>query len=269
MSQESRRRAWEKKQQRLEAERRKRKELPAAQTLSPSIDYNSNHPLVTPRVSAALAIFALLFAIGAPMMPRGTVPFAIGACYLLTIATGWLLRDEFRACLALFKGKKWSEAGIPNDFWLVLVALIAAFCVSTYVLTNRDASETKTVRTAFSDTQFIRIMPSELGGNTTLNLDNVGTLKLHVPYSLDKITLLLDVVPVSLPNRHDPSVEITDAEIYDHTTGKQYTFDTDKNHRQEIKIANRTFIVTLVGIKKLDVPHVPVATEYQFGISEK
>jgi hypothetical protein len=53
MSQESRRRAWEKKQQRLEAERQKRKELARAAQLSAvssSTDSDSNQ--VTPEVSA-------------------------------------------------------------------------------------------------------------------------------------------------------------------------------------------------------------------------
>ena len=108
-----------------------------------------------------------------------------------------------------------------------------------------------------------------MGGNTALNLDNVGTLRLYGPYSLEKITLLLDLVPVSLPDRHYPGAEFKDIEIYTQSTGKQYTFDTDKNSRQEVKVANRTFIVTLVRVKELEVPHVPVATEYQFGISEK
>jgi hypothetical protein len=266
MSRESRRQAWERKQQRLEAARQRKRERRTSQRTTVA---DSNHPLVTPRVSTGLALIALVIALGAPLMPSGTVPWAIGVCYLLTAATGWLLRDEFRACLALVKGQKWSEISIPNDFWLVVFLLFASFSISTYVLTTGEASSVKITRSAFSDTQFIRVLPSDMGGNMVLNLDNVGTLRLHAPYSSEKITMLLDVVPISAPNQHLPGVEFRDIETYNQSTGTQYTFDTDKDRRHEVKVANRTFLVTLMRIKKLDVPNVPVAIEYQFGISEK
>lgn len=125
------------------------------------------------------------------------------------------------------------------------------------------------IRSLFSQTQSIKVLPSSLGGNSTLNLDNIATLILHVPYSMDSVTLLLDVVPVVFPDRYSNLITIEDAQYYNQSNGKQYVFDTGKNKRHEIDIGGRIFIVTLLKIIKLNVAKVSNAIEYQFGISEK
>jgi len=81
-------------------------------------------------------------------------------------------------------------------------------------------------RKLFSDSQFIRILPPSMGGNTTLNLDNVATLISHVPYSNSNVTLLLDVVPLGMPDRHDETIRVEGMQYYNHTAGAEYIFDT-------------------------------------------
>jgi hypothetical protein len=124
------------------------------------------------------------------------------------------------------------------------------------------------VRTAFSQTQSIKIAPPSFGGNETLRLADVATLKLFAPYSLTSVTLKLDVVPIALPNIKNPAIQIEGAQITigDGTT---YTFDVGQNKRHEIAASGRAFIVTLLEVKKLDIAGVSNPIEYVFGISEK
>jgi hypothetical protein len=131
------------------------------------------------------------------------------------------------------------------------------------------AGEVNIVKIKFSETQSIKVLPPSLGGNDTLNLDNVATLKLYGPsYSTTAVTLLLDVVPIELPDKIDGNLQMEGAYTYNHLSAVKYTFDTAKNRRHEITTAGRTFAVTLQKIILLDVPGVSNALEYQFGISE-
>lgn len=125
------------------------------------------------------------------------------------------------------------------------------------------------VRNFFSDTQSIKVLPPSLGGNDQLNLDNVATLQLHVPYSESSITLLLDVVTTSFQPATSEGVTVEGARTYNHNSGTTYLFDTENNKRHRITIGERNFVVTLLRVKLLDVPDVPVAREYEFGISEE
>mgnify|MGYP001591711657 CR=1 FL=1 len=125
------------------------------------------------------------------------------------------------------------------------------------------------IKSSFSQTQSIKTLPSSLGGIDYLNLDNVATLKLYVPSSLNKVTLLLDVVPISLPDQHNKAFIVEDAQYYNQSLGKQYIFDAGENKRHEIEVGGRVFIITLLKIIKLNITDVPGALEYQFGISER
>lgn len=86
---------------------------------------------------------------------------------------------------------------------------------------------------------------------------------------MDSVTLLLGVVPTALPDKHTEALTVEGLQYYDHTAGSPYVFDTNKNQRHEISLGGRTFIVSLQKVIKLDVPEVPGAIEYQFGISER
>ena len=126
-----------------------------------------------------------------------------------------------------------------------------------------------TTTTKFSQTQSIKVLPPSFGGNDSLNLDNIAKLKLHIPFSINLITMLLDVVVTNLPDQHTDNFSVEGTQYYNQTSGTQYIFNTTNNKRHEIAVGGRIFIVTLLSINKLSIPNVPIATEYQFGISEK
>jgi hypothetical protein len=109
---------------------------------------------------------------------------------------------------------------------------------------------------AFSDVQRIEALPSALGGNDVLRLDNLATLRLTAPYSLSSVTLILDTTPVKFPNQKKSGAEFQDAQIYSWDPKNVFYFDGEKNHRREITVGGRTFIVTFLQAEKLDVPGV-------------
>lgn len=158
-------------------------------------------------------------------------------------------------------------------WWLQFVGLILLFIGGGFSLVGFMISPQETVvqslRNFFSQTQSIKVLPPSLGGNDSLSLDNVAILRLHVPYSLTSVTLLLDVVPTSLPDQHNAALIVEGAQYYNQLSGKEYVFNTTNNKRYEIAVAGRVFIVTLLKVVKLNVENVPQALEYQFGISEK
>jgi hypothetical protein len=118
----------------------------------------------------------------------------------------------------------------------------------------------------FSQTQTIGRLP-ERGKPDTINLDNLGTLKLFVPSNDHSVTLLLDVIPLDLPDKYTKEMTVTGLKFYNHMSGKQYTFDTGEFKRHEIEAGGRTFVVSLLRIAQ--VTDMPAFYEYEFGISEK
>jgi hypothetical protein len=135
--------------------------------------------------------------------------------------------------------------------------------------TRPASAPTQTIRHAFSERQSIKVLPPFLGGNMTLRLDNVATLRLHAPYSMQLATMILDVVPMDLAVQHSPNVSVDGAQGYFHSDSVTYVFDVNQNKRKEIVAAGRTFIVTLLEVKKIDRADVSNPIEYVFGISEK
>ncbi|MCF7835894.1 MAG: hypothetical protein K9M15_02115 [Candidatus Marinimicrobia bacterium] len=121
----------------------------------------------------------------------------------------------------------------------------------------------------FSDTQFVKLWPSSLGGVDRLNIDNIGTLKASAPYNENSITMYLNVTPLELPPlKVEGRFETQDAQIYRHTDSQKYVFDTQQNKSHKIVLENRIFIVTLNKIKRVELEKVSYAIEYEFGISE-
>jgi hypothetical protein len=129
-------------------------------------------------------------------------------------------------------------------------------------------SAVSVIRNAFSSTQSIKILPPSLGGNDTLTLANVATLLLGPYYTAFGVTLFLDTPALRLPDKQTAGISIEGARLSPYM-GKSYTFDMVQNQRQEVVVAGRTFIVTLMEVKKLEVPKVATPFEYVFGISEK
>ncbi|MBU4142797.1 hypothetical protein KJ590_02230 [Patescibacteria group bacterium] len=123
-------------------------------------------------------------------------------------------------------------------------------------------------RAFFSDTQSIKNLPPSLGGNDILNLDNLATLKLHVPYNENSLTLLLNVIPTEMPTVKNESFTAEGIKIYNQNSGQSYFFNTIQNKSHKIQIENRFFVVSLKEIKKLDIKNVSNPLEFIFGISE-
>jgi hypothetical protein len=140
-------------------------------------------------------------------------------------------------------------------------------------------------RPFFSDTQFV-----SQGGR--LNLANLATLNL-ISISADgtKLTFVLDpdsreiISPDSDEDQQKTEESIEEGEkgqvlhaepgkysvrfserlsLLKFGSDQRYEFDTDKNRRNEIRVRDRIFIVTLIHSRKIgDSP-----IEYEFGISE-
>jgi transposase-like protein len=127
---------------------------------------------------------------------------------------------------------------------------------------------TQTVRSAFSQTQTINNFPPFLGGNMALQLDNVATLHL-TGHSTQKITLGLDTVPVDMRVKFDPAkIQVAGAQFFS-VGNQQFVFDVHANKRREIEVSGRTFIVTLIQVKRNQTVNVANALEWVFGVSEK
>jgi hypothetical protein len=129
-------------------------------------------------------------------------------------------------------------------------------------------SDAGSTRSAFSETQSIKTLPLDLGGNETLRLDNIATMSL-AEHTLASATLTLDAVQLGLDLKVPKGFpfEIKDPKFT--IGGQRFTFDIGKNKRHEVKTSGRCFVVTLFEIKPLDVPGLTNPREFIFGISEK
>src|SRR5437660_232472 len=81
----------------------------------------------------------------------------------------------------------------------------------------------------FSATQSINTLPRSLGGADTLTLDNVATLSLGVPSSMNMVTLFLGA-PITYPNLRLPGGgSIEDQKVM--SIEQTYVFDLIHNQR--------------------------------------
>ena len=121
----------------------------------------------------------------------------------------------------------------------------------------------------FSSTQSIKILPPSLGGVDHLNLDNIATLQLHVPYDTSRITLMLNKMPViELSPQISKGIKVESFLLISHEGARFYTFSTTDS-TQKIPVAGRIFVVSLRKISKMDIWDAPSAIEFEFGISEE
>jgi hypothetical protein len=153
-------------------------------------------------------------------------------------------------------------------FWFATSAWLAVTCTPRLFAHLYGVSEVcyGPSRNAFSEKQSINTLPNSLGGKNTINLDNVAILSLGDPLSIKMATLYMGPV-VTYPNTTIPGKSVEDRKVI--PFDKMYIFDLAKNQRHEVVVSGRTFIVTLLEIKKLNVPNVPNPIEYVFGISEQ
>jgi hypothetical protein len=150
---------------------------------------------------------------------------------------------------------------VASSWWVTCKLRVFEVCYGPF----KFSAPSPITRNAFSATQSINTLPHSLGGTRILTLDNVATLSLGVPSSMDMATLFLGPA-VTYPNVQIPGGSIEDRKFM--YIEKTYVFDLT-NRRREVVVAGRTFIVTLLEIKRLDEPRVANPIEYVFGISEK
>jgi hypothetical protein len=154
----------------------------------------------------------------------------------------------------------------------VVLLLFTGMGVVLYWHTHMSAAEAPgpatLTRQAFSSTQ--RINTLYVGKDDALNLDNVATLRLFVPSNDSMVSLLLNSSPVVSTEevKKGPYTSKGTAFI-DMTNTTAYTFDTGLHKEHDVPVGNRTFVVTLLQINKLDSRVTAVPLEYVFGISEK
>lgn len=149
-----------------------------------------------------------------------------------------------------------------------LIAAVAIIFEVIIVLFKKEYTILQTVINQFSDGQKIIVAPPSLGGIDRLNLDNIATLKLDVPYGSDSITLRLDVVTKELSVKTSPEILIEQAELFYHGNSGSYFFDIKSSFKHTIEIEGKKFVVKLLSIKNINIPDVPNAKEYSFSIRE-
>lgn len=130
----------------------------------------------------------------------------------------------------------------------------------------RDGAASGEMRARFTSTQTVSTFPSETGENRTLNLDNVATLRLGVPYSANDVTMVLDPVVVRLDGEHDPGIQV---EALGYRAGRRLLFDQGENKRQFIDAGGRVFVVTLTEIDPRPVAGEARPFKFTFSISER
>ncbi len=138
----------------------------------------------------------------------------------------------------------------------------------------------------FSGDQSIKLWPSHLGGNDSLDLNGLGKL-IFLNNEGGGILLGLDVSQHKILNPNFPKsidmqdgliahfpkndgFKISDISISSNPDDRQkYIFDLFKNKKQIIDIMGRRFVVTLNESIEHAISGISSAMEYKFGISEQ
>jgi hypothetical protein len=119
------------------------------------------------------------------------------------------------------------------------------------------------VRVAYSSRQVLQISNVPGDYNRALNLDNVATLRLSVPFSRESVTLLW---PTSPPTTiEEPGATTRNLSITNWTT--KITFDVT-HPVQLIRVGERIFRVSLEDIHDKTTPERIFWFQYEFAISE-
>lgn len=110
-------------------------------------------------------------------------------------------------------------------------------------------------------------IPPFMGGETTIDLDGVATLRLFPPYSIGTATLKLDAVPMKQPDAFFPDTEFRGIQI---TTGemRSFFFDTQNNKRHTLEAGGKVFIVTLRETEALVVEGLQNPLKFVFSVAE-
>lgn len=220
----------------------------------------------------------ILLAIGA-LFGLGATVAGVAAPVLYPNVPQWIWHGAFWGGIALMALMAFDAACLllwhPRlttivflNFGLGFLAL-AGIAETSPIQKPASASRIQTVRQAFSSTQSLKTLPTFLGGNETLRLDNAAVLHLSAPYSDTSVTLILDDTPIRFPDQDKDGLSVRDAYFSTHDKKNEILFDVGENKRHEIVVGDRTFIVALLEIRQLATPNVAKPREYVFGISEK
>jgi hypothetical protein len=90
-----------------------------------------------------------------------------------------------------------------------------------------------------------------------------------MPYDLNSVTMIFDTTPTYLADADTGNFLLRDRRSLPHQRSDEYLFDNGTHNRREFTVQGRTFIVSLLAIRKLTTPHVANPIEYEFSISEK
>ena len=125
-----------------------------------------------------------------------------------------------------------------------------------------------TTRQAYSAEAAINSLPPLLNGRNTINVDNVISLRLSVPYSANEVTLTVNAAGVHLPDKNTAQMQVSGTYV---TTGsvQRITLNRTDKKTQIIKESGRTFSIRLVDSRVLNTPGVANPLEWNFAISEQ
>lgn len=119
----------------------------------------------------------------------------------------------------------------------------------------------------FSGIFEVTTLPKPLGGVNLVDLAGVATLRLHVPYSAQKITMALDIVPTRHPDQLGPDFQSTD--IYSYSLPvRTFEFDTQSKKRHTFEVEGKIFTITLREIELLAVESVANPLKFVFSVVE-
>jgi hypothetical protein len=213
---------------------------------------------------ALLATFATACII-ASLSAAGIVTMTLA---LILLALAWLVGVAITFLLP--QPITWKNRLIFSGIFGVLLLGLGSFEAANYQRPITFADLAKLISAAsshhYSSKQTIKNIPTSVGGNDTLNLDNAGTLRTDVsePETASEITLIQNATPMKFPDKDLPGVKVRDLQVYTSAPNqKKFKFSFNNQTSHDVQASGRTFVVTLMEIKNYDVP------EYEFGISEK
>ena len=143
---------------------------------------------------------------------------------------------------------------------LAAALILAALALWPYAAEQKSPTNTS----GFSATEIVSNLPPSLGGDPTLKLGNVATMRLSGSYSDTSVTMQADVTPIHLPNRRSNDGQVEGAAVY--VMGKEWTFDTAENKRHIIDVGGSVFAVTLLDVDPRPVAGVARPVKYTFGV---
>jgi hypothetical protein len=152
----------------------------------------------------------------------------------------------------------------------IIFFVVGALCSFSVTLLTIRSSFRSSSGIRFGDIQTVRLWPRE-GDPNLINLNNLGSLSVDI-FNVKTInSISLHNESIGLVLNAAPSFRNDSAgsfKLMNYNEKDQYQFDTTNNKVNEVKIKNKTFLVTLYYITSIGTPQRP-NYEYTFGIAEE